>query len=241
MTAAVWVTETVPSAALKTPDVEPAATAREAGTVSAALVELKLTEAPPAGAGALMITVQLADPPGAMLDGLHATEIGSEAGAAGAGGVRVRVAPIEAPPSAAVTVAVCPAVTTAAVVVNAVDAEPAGTVTEGGAVRLASSLLTEIAAPPLGAAALSTTEQVEDAGVASEEGLHESRLRLTGACTAIVPPVPAAATAVPLGEAATVLLKVRVRVPVVADTPTLTVATTPSPIAETFKPVATQR
>ena len=51
-----------------------AATVTEAGTVSAALVSLKVTTAPPVGAAFDSVTVQVLDPFGPKLVGLHASE-----------------------------------------------------------------------------------------------------------------------------------------------------------------------
>ena len=54
---------TVPAVAVKLAVVPPAATITEAGTVSAALFDERTTDAPPARAADVNITVQLAVPP----------------------------------------------------------------------------------------------------------------------------------------------------------------------------------
>lgn len=55
--------ETVPAVAVKVAEVVLAATVTEAGIVSAALSLASVTEAPPAGAEALRLTVQVETPP----------------------------------------------------------------------------------------------------------------------------------------------------------------------------------
>ena len=92
------------SEAVKLAEVEPSGTVSEAGRVSAELLEVSVTEAPPDGAGPFRITLQVVEPPGARLDGLHASEVASSAGGA-RGGVNVTFAVREPPFKVAVTVA----------------------------------------------------------------------------------------------------------------------------------------
>jgi hypothetical protein len=58
----VWLAETVPLVAVKAAAVAPPATVTEAGTAKGAQLEERLTVAPPAGAAALMVAVQVVDP-----------------------------------------------------------------------------------------------------------------------------------------------------------------------------------
>jgi hypothetical protein len=231
---------TVLAVAVNPAEVAPAGTVSDAGTGSAKLFELSATEAPPEGAGPLRMTVQVVEPAGARLDGLHATEFGLTGGVAGAGGASVTTALCELPFKVAVTVALWLVLTLAAFAVKVADVNPAATVIDDGTGSAASLLLKVTAVPPLGAAPLSVTEHVEVDGVTSEEGLHESRLTVTGAKTEMAPPAPVEAMASPPELEATVLLNPRASVPVVADTVALMVASTPSEIAVWFSPEAIQ-
>jgi hypothetical protein len=60
--------------ALKLADVAAGATATDAGTVRVALVLVRVTVAPPAGAGWVRVTVQVLDEFGPRLVGLQASE-----------------------------------------------------------------------------------------------------------------------------------------------------------------------
>jgi hypothetical protein len=174
--------------AVKLAEVEPAGIVRVMGTVSAELLEFIATEEPPEGAGPFRITVHVAAPPGARLDGLHATEVVSTTGAVMVG-VNVTFAVREAPLKVAVTVALWFVVTEAAVAVKVVEVDPAGTVTNAGTVRLPALLVRVTVVPPAGAAALSVTVQFELPGVTTEAGLHPSELRLTADVTVMLLPV----------------------------------------------------
>ncbi|GMU23211.1 MAG: hypothetical protein AMXMBFR13_32930 [Phycisphaerae bacterium] len=68
-----------------------------------------------------------------------------------------------------------------AVAVNVAEVEPAGTVTEEGAVRDELLLASETAVPPLGAAALMVTVQVLLAPEFNDEGLQVRPVRRAGA------------------------------------------------------------
>jgi hypothetical protein len=63
---------------------------------------------------------------------------------------------------------------------NVPDAEPDGTVTDAGTLRRALLLESEIAAPPLGAAADKVTVQVVLTPEARLDGEHVSELTTTG-------------------------------------------------------------
>ena len=64
----------VPVVALKVAEVAPAAMMTDAGTVRADLLLDTITVAPPVGAGAERVTVQLLDELGPRLVGLHASD-----------------------------------------------------------------------------------------------------------------------------------------------------------------------
>jgi hypothetical protein len=68
---AVWLDVIQAVVAVKLPVVAPAATVTDAGTVSAALFEESATAAPPTGAAAESVTVQLEDPPDTTVAGEH--------------------------------------------------------------------------------------------------------------------------------------------------------------------------
>jgi len=69
-----WLLETVVVAALKLADVAAAATATDAGTARVALVLVRVTVAPPAGAGWVRVTVQVLEALGPRLVGLQTSE-----------------------------------------------------------------------------------------------------------------------------------------------------------------------
>jgi hypothetical protein len=64
----------VPVVALKVAEVAAAATMTDAGTVRADLLLVTVTVAPPVGAGAERVTVQVLDELGPRLVGLHASD-----------------------------------------------------------------------------------------------------------------------------------------------------------------------
>ena len=76
----------------------------------------------------------------------------------------------------AVTVAFWPVLTLAAVAMKVPVPDPAGTVTDAGTVRLVLLLLSATAAPPVLAAALKVTEQVDVPGVLRVAGVHDRPL-----------------------------------------------------------------
>jgi hypothetical protein len=85
--------------ALKVPDVAAAATATDAGTVRVALVLMRVTVAPPAGAACVRVTVQVLEALGPRLVGLQTSEETST------GATRLMLALAELPLYAAVRVA----------------------------------------------------------------------------------------------------------------------------------------
>jgi len=80
----VWLAEIVPVVTVKAAEVEPAATITEAGFVKYVHVEERPTEAPPAGAAALMVAVQVVD---AFEERVLAPQLSPESAATGAGAV----------------------------------------------------------------------------------------------------------------------------------------------------------
>jgi hypothetical protein len=126
---AVWPEVTVPAVAVKLALCEPAGTVTDAGVDRALLLSARATVAPPAGAALVRVTEQELAAPEDNVVGLHCTEDSA------AGGVMLNDAVLETPPRLAVTVADCVEVTALASTVNVALAEPAGTVTEAGAVR----------------------------------------------------------------------------------------------------------
>lgn len=80
----VWLVETVPLVAVKDVEVAPAATVTAAGTAKGAQLEERLTAAPPAGAAALMVAVQVVDPFEARLPAPQLSEESPATGAAAA-------------------------------------------------------------------------------------------------------------------------------------------------------------
>ena len=81
VTVAVELLLTVPVVTLKVAVVALAATVTEAGVFRVALLSLRVTTAPPVGAAALRVTVQVLDAFDAMLVGLHDTDVRVAAGA----------------------------------------------------------------------------------------------------------------------------------------------------------------
>jgi hypothetical protein len=133
------------------------------------------------------------------------------------------------------------AVTEPAVAVKVAVVAPAATVTEAGVVKaalLSESVTTE---PPAGAARDKVTVQVELEPEATLAGEHCS-FEIVGRAvwTAMVPPVPETAKAVPSASAPTGLPSDRGTVKLlVAESVIVTTATTPLLIVLAFRPEAT--
>jgi hypothetical protein len=100
VTLADWLLETVVVVALKAAEVAAAATVTDAGTVSVGLELAKVMIAPPTGAAAFRVTVQVLEELGPRLAGLQASEEISP------GAARLIVAVCELLPRVAVTVAI---------------------------------------------------------------------------------------------------------------------------------------
>src|SRR5579871_6275243 len=71
-------------------------------------------------------------------------------------------------------------ITLAAVTVKLAEVDPLATVTDDGSVKFVLLLLSVTAEPPLGAAPLKLTVQVEVAGVVIVDGLQLTELRMAG-------------------------------------------------------------
>jgi hypothetical protein len=71
---AVWLVATAEVVAVNVPAVAPAATVIEAGTVSTVSELVRVTVAPPAGAGCVSVTVQVLEEFGPRAPGLQASE-----------------------------------------------------------------------------------------------------------------------------------------------------------------------
>jgi len=140
---------------LKVAVVAPAATVIDVGTMAAALLELNITTAPPAGAGALRVTVHtLGVPPTTLLRLSVSVRVFTA--------VTVKTAVALVLPCVAVIVEVVFAETANDVAVNVAVVAPAGTVTVAGTVAAAVLLdVSETIVPPAGAAAPSVTVPVE--------------------------------------------------------------------------------
>jgi hypothetical protein len=199
VTVTAWVELTVPACAVKLADADPAATATDAGTVTAALLLVSATTAPPLCAALVSVTEQELEVPEDRLAGLHWTE--DNAGAAA--GEIVKEAVFEIPLAVAVTVAVCVEVTALASTVNDALVEPTAMAADAGVVRyvLLSESATVIAAV---AAPLNVTVQVELPGPVNDVGVQASDCSITGmAAPLTTPPVPVAGMESPVCEAAT--------------------------------------
>jgi hypothetical protein len=144
----VWLVATVFGVAAKVTDVAPAGTVTLVGTVSAVVLLLETeTTIPPAGAGALIVTVPVTIAP-------TRPDVGLTDTAETAGGVTVTAAVFALPDTVAVIVAVVVMPTGFDITVAVTDVAPAGTVTVAGTLAAALLLDRVTATPPVPAAAL---------------------------------------------------------------------------------------
>jgi len=150
--------------------VDPAGTVTLAGTVATPLVLESVTDAPPAGAAAVRVTVPVTPFPPTTLDGFTLTD-DNDAGAGADAGVTVIVVVFVAPPNPAVIVASVFAETAEVEIVNVRLVEPAATVTLAGTVAAALLLDSVTSAPPLGAADVRVTVPVDALPPTSVDGL----------------------------------------------------------------------
>jgi hypothetical protein len=154
---ALWSVAIVVVVAVKVAVVAAAATVTEAGTVSAGLLLESATEAPPAGAALVRVTVQVEDEFWLRLVGLHVTEETST------GATRLIVAVAEVVPRVAVRVALWSLETVVVEAVNEAVVAPEATATEAGAESVALVLVSVTETPPLGAALDRVTVHVLEA------------------------------------------------------------------------------
>lgn len=182
-----------------------AGTVTVAGRVRAALLEVRVTTCPAAGAAESVI-VQEAAPPAGMEAGRQERMLGT------GNPVTVREVVFDAPLAVAVTTTGALVVTEAAVTEKEAELAAAATVTEAGVVRAA--LLSERVTnwPPAGAAAESVMVQEEEPPEEMEVGEHESVLGTGSAVT-----VTEAVLEVPLAVAVTTTAVLAVTEPAVAE------------------------
>ena len=165
--------------AVKVAVVALAATVTEPGTVRTLLLLESATEAPPVGAAADNVTVQVAVVFEARLAGEHWSD---ETLAAACGGATVIEAVLELPLSEAVIVAVTLAVTVPVVAVNVAVLEPAGTSTEAETATALLPLDSPTEEPPAGAACDSVTVQLEVPPDVTAVGEHCKEETVIPAC-----------------------------------------------------------
>jgi hypothetical protein len=125
------------------------------------------------------------------------------------------------------------------VAVNEAEEFPAATVTEAGTVSAGDELVSATTAPPLGAAAFSTTVQADDdTPRPSDAGAHATALGLALAvpADAATPPVPLIAKGCPVTEAPNAPLTPIAALDVEDASPTWSVATTPLPMLFALSP-----
>jgi len=129
--------------------VAPATTVTFVGTVAEAFELESVTTVPPAGATWLRVTVPVAVPPLAMVDGVT---VNPERATGVAAATTVNVADLLVPPSDPVSVTGVSLVTAVVVTLKVAVVAPSATVTLAGTVAAALSLTSPTIAPPAGAA-----------------------------------------------------------------------------------------
>lgn len=154
--------------------VAPAGTNTLEGTLAAPLLLESRTVAPPAGAGALSVTVPVEDcRPPTTLVGFSVSE--ERVGGGGAAGFTVSEADLVAPPYDAEIVIVVEAATALVLTVNEALVAPGATVTLDGTLATAVLVLESVTwAPPDGAGPLKVTVPVEEFPPVTLVGLSES-------------------------------------------------------------------
>jgi hypothetical protein len=169
----------------KLADVNPAGIVTEDGTVTAVLLDERLTVVPPVGAALLRSTVPVVVVPPVTVEGETVRPLKREAWI-------VSGAAKELPPCAARIVATVSVATAIVEIVNVPVEAPDGIVTEAGTVAL--ELFEEVVTsrPPAGAAPLSVSEPVADAPPGIVEGITENEVRVAGMIVseALIPVVP---------------------------------------------------
>ena len=150
--------ETAAIVAVKLALVAPEATVTDDGTVTDALLLVRLTAWPPLGAAAVSVAVQLSVPAPVIDPLVQLSSLSCCCGALVA--PRLMLVVNDAPPDDAVSVAVCAVETAAIVAVKLALVSPEATVTDDGTVTDALLLVRLTAWPPLGATAVSVAVQL---------------------------------------------------------------------------------
>ncbi len=167
--------DTVVVETLNVPVVTPAATVIDAGTVNTAFVFVNVTNAPPAGAAFVNVTVHVLDPFAPRLVGLHESEETSTAAD------RFTVVFAELLLYVAVIVALESLLTVVVETLNVPVATPAATVIDAGTVNTAFVFVSVTSAPPAGATFVNVTVHVLDPFAPKLLGLHPTDDTKTGA------------------------------------------------------------
>ena len=213
---------------------ELAGTVTEAGAVTAGLLPESDTAAPPFGARAERVTVQVALAPALRFVGLQArVETTADA-------TRFKVAVCEAPFKVAVIVALWLEGKAPAVAMKEAELAPATTATVAGTLRLALLLASATLLPPAGAAWFRATVQVLAAPEFTVPGLQVSSVKLIGAAVVIVAPVAVVAMARPAAEVLIALMMFSDVAVVAGEIVTLMTAATPFWMLFVFSPVSRQ-
>src|SRR5664279_4506240 len=222
VTTAVRGVATVPAVAVKEPVVAVAATVTLAGTVRLALLLVKVTTAPPVGAGPLKLRLQALVPGPVKEDGAHVRVLTVT------GAFRVIAALALPPLAAAVTVPVESLAIVPAVAEKVAVEAPAAMVREAGAVSAA--LFEEMATetPPAGAAELVVTVQMLLAPEFKDVGAQTSAVTFTAGARLreAVLELPFSAAVMTAVKGVATVPAVAVKEPVVAAAATVTLAGT---------------
>ncbi len=153
---------------LNVPVATPAATVIDAGTVNTAFVFVNVTNAPPAGATFVNVTVHVLNPFAPKLLGLHPTDDTKT------GATKFTVVFLELLLYVAVIVALESLLTVLVETLNVPVATPAATVIDAGTVNTAFVFVSVTSAPPAGATFVNVTVHVLDPFGPRLVGLHDT-------------------------------------------------------------------
>jgi hypothetical protein len=232
-TVALWLLAMEAAAvALNVAVVAPAATVTDAGTVSETLLLASVIFDPPMGAVWVRVTVQV-------LTALWPSAVGAQARIeTSTGASRVMVAVCELLPRVAVTLALwLLTIEAAAVALNVAVVAPAATVADAGTVSEALLLANVTLDPPVGAAEVKVTVQLEATLALRFTGLQVTD-EMVG--TTMLPPVPMTVSPVPVASTPTVLVMIIAVVTALFGTANWMMAATPEAIVFVFSPVSRQ-